>query len=191
MAACLITVSGTSGTVRVDYKVGLVDKFVTSPIGTFYLEDTSTNLTYTTLSGNAIASSSCFTIINLPYNYYKLNWKGICTPGYIVHKIILGLTEYVIPNTVFPISKDDLINNINDAGIERFKIIAYKYNYNGIMPVVDQEMSYIARIIGTNIPYIKVRDLDNESSIYIKGESSIELPIGFTPVEICETIVLP
>lgn len=191
MAACLITITGTSGEVRIDYLDGIISKHVTSGIGTMYLEDTYTNVTYTTISGDAIASSLCFTITALPYNYYMLSWRGICSEGYTIVKAILGIVEYTIPDTEFPISKENLIMNINNASIPEFKIVGYKYNYNGIMPISNIRISYIVRTLGTEIPYLKVRDLTNETSLYIKGTSSIELPVGFTAIEVCENIIFP
>ena len=186
MAACLITISGTSGILELKYNIGANPYSIRTSLGTLYIEDTATSVTYTRLSGDVVAASLCLTITSLPANYYKLSWKGICTDQYIINAVALGLTETTLPNTMFPISMQTLIDNVNNSSIPEFKIVGYKYVFNPIMDLEDVEISYIARVLGTNIPYLKVRNSDSTTNIYIKGVTSVALPAGFTAVEVCE-----
>jgi hypothetical protein len=193
MAAALITVTGTSGSILLRYKVSSVPKTLIAEIGTFYIEDTSTDVTYTTLSGDAIATSLIFTIVNLPYKYYNLFWKDIVGINYKINGIILNniITPFIDVN--FPESNTSLINSINQLNIEDVKITDYKFLVTSInnSSQVTVNNSYIFRVLGNSIPELRIKNNDNTGNIYVKGILTTYPVIGYTPVQICNDNILP
>ena len=192
MAACLISVTGTSGIIRINYTISAVDYTIETSIGSFYIDDTATGVTYTTLTGDLIASSGCLTITNEPLNCYLLFWKGITSPGYKANAIILGSTTITIPDTNFPLGGSTLITSINDANVDAVKVTGYKIVTD---PVESDDPSfneyyYILSVIGTDVPILRVRNADNTGYIYIHGEStSCTIPPGYIPIEPCYSTI--
>lgn len=190
MAACLITVSGTSGTVRVDYLDGVTPGTVTSGIGTFYIEDTYTDVTYTTLSGDAIASSGCFTITALPFACYELRWTGLNAPDYMIDAVILGADTFTIPDVEFPRSNYNLPEAINNLNNESIKLVQLQITNVALAPYEDI-YSYIFRVVGPEIPILRVRNADSSGYIYIHGEPSACSIVGYTDINLCVTEIAP
>ena len=119
MAACLVTISGTSGTLKLNYTLSSVAYSIETGIGTLYIESTATpgSITYTTLSGDAIATSSCLTITSAPLVCSTLSWDGnITASGYNANGILIGTAVIPISSTGWPYSGSALISAINNAG---------------------------------------------------------------------------
>ena len=192
MAACLITVSGTIGTVRIDYIESLIPKNIIVGIGTIYLESTITNVTYTNLSGDAIASSLCLTVTNLPTTCFNMFWK-IKDINYKIDALIFNNVIIPIAEVNFPYSDLAIINQINNLNDSRFKITKYLIsNLNAIYnndPSITISHSYILQIQGTTIPQFRVKNTNNTGYIYIHGVSSSCTPVGYIDVNICETVI--
>lgn len=187
MAACLITVSGTSGELIINYKISTTSYSIRTGIGTLYIEDTATAVTYTTLSGDVIASSGCLTITNLAFNCYKLSWKGIVTDNYKFVSVTLGTDTLSIPgDVVFPESKLSLVDAVNSIGDDRIKITQYSVGVPSGSTIFAAERDYIIRVIGTDIPIFKIKNSDNSSYIYLHGVSSACSITGYTDVNICD-----
>lgn len=177
MAACLITVSGTEGLIRLDYKIGVDSYYVETSIGTFYIEDTATDVTYTTLVGDLIASSGCLTVTELPAVCYKIEWSKLAMIDYHVSQIEIGSNTYSISGVTFP--KTDMFGSvINDLNVNEVKCVGYKIlnptsvnnnQYNTLSYSTYYNGSYILKVLGTDIPVIKIADATNSNFIYIKG----------------------
>jgi hypothetical protein len=193
MAACLITVTGTSGIIKVDYKISAIDYSIQTSIGSFYIDDTATDVTYTTITGDLVATSGCLTITELSANYYLLSWKGISADNYKTASILLGSEEIVLPEVSFPITGKNLppaVNNLEDV---RVSIIGFKIVFLGYNPIPEYgyEQNYIFKVLGTDIPILKVKNADDTSYIYIYGEStSSTLPSGYIAVEPCYSSIV-
>lgn len=193
MAACLITISGTSGEVRLDYKVATVPKHIIAGIGTFYLDDTVTSVTYTTLLGDAIASSLCLTITNLPNTCFKMFWKGLPNLNYKIDALIFNNTEIIPLELVnFPYSNTEIIGAVNSVNDTRFKITKYlisnadsKYSNDNS----NISFSYILQTQGTIVPQLRVKNADNTGFIYIHGVVSTCSPVGYIEVNTCEPVI--
>jgi hypothetical protein len=187
MAACLITITGTNGVIKIDYKISSVPYSIETSIGSFYIDDTATDVTYTTLSGDLIASSGCLTITELPATCYKVNWKEISTINFRIANIVLGETTYSISNVSFPNSGKSLVDAINDLQIDELKVIGYKLEGFGIGSSEFQiSNSYILKVLGEDVPVIIIKSNDNTVTLNINGETtSCVLPITYTSVEPC------
>lgn len=191
MAACLITVSGTSGIIRINYTLSGIPYYIDTSIGSFYIDDTSTDVTYTTLTGDLIAADSgCLTpsIVELPANYYEISWLNVIDSGYnTIDKLFLGYEgegEITLSDITFPNSKKYLGQSINQAGDNRVKTVAYKSIISEDSSTVGY--SYILKVLGTERPDIRVRNLDDTSYIYIHGVStSSTIPSGYTLLSEC------
>jgi hypothetical protein len=188
MAACLITISGTSGVIRINYTISGTPYTIETSIGEFYIEDTATDVTYTTLSGDLIAASLCLTITEVAASCYKLLWKNITTPKYIAEAIVLGASVITIEDTIFP--NYNLTTSVNNAADDRVKIIGYKTERT---TSDEQNFYYIFKVLGANIPMLRVRNADDSGYIYIHGELQADcLPIeGYTIVDPCYNTLPP
>jgi len=195
MAACLITVSGTSGVIRINYTISGTPYTIETSIGSFYIEDTATSVTYTTLSGDLTASSGCLTITELPASCYILFWKGIASNNYKTSALILGSETITVSEINFPITGKSFVSMVNDLGDDRIKVIGYKISYSGNnnIPEFNSEQSYILKVLGTDFPILKVRNADDTGYIYIYGELQADcLPqAGYTIVDPCYNSLPP
>ncbi len=189
MAACLITIAGT-GTLKLDYDLGSDHNIqYTTPGDIVYIDDTATNVTYTTLTGTATASSGCLTITALPINYYTITYDRLDndTSTYnskfdalLLDTTVIALTPNVSDKSV---SFLDIIIAINTTlANNNIKIVAYSIssagssaNYNNI--------SFVFRILGTEIPSLRLKSNFSNYS-YIKGTTSIALPDGYIEIPI-------
>lgn len=190
MAACLITIGGTSGILELNYKISGVPHSIQTSVGTLYIEDTATDVTYTKLSGDVTASSGCLTITSLPVNYYKIGWKGVTGYNYNANAVELGSTVYTIPDTAFPLSYTNLATSVNGLDISNIKVVAYKTTHTSISSLQESEFAYIFRIVGTDIPRLRVKNADNTWKIYVIGETSTALPTGYTAIDVCDTPII-
>lgn len=189
MAACLITVSGTEGVVQLQYNIGVTPYKISAGIGTFYIEDTATDVTYTTLYGDAIASSGCLTVTALPSICYLLNWKGVEAPGYTIDALILG-TEVLSINADFPRASTELAASINDLADDRVKVVQYSYTYSDPIDPSTFEYGYIIRVISDEIPILRARNSDNTAKLYIHGEVSACTILGYTDINLCYPLAI-
>lgn len=195
MAACLISITGTSGSVLIRYIIGDNPNTITADIGDpIYIDDTSLEVTYTTLSGDAIASSGCITITELPSACYLYEWETlarvICSAGGVTSysdpiemnftDILIDGEEVVIPPVAYSTSTGaaiELGTSINSVADERFELVAYKE-----VASVRNTTNYsvVLRVINVDIPELIVTNVDTSTRQYIKGAVSACLPAGFT-----------
>ena len=161
--------------------------------GTFYIEDTATDVTYTTLSGDLTASSLCLTITEAAPYCYKIVWKDLLTTGYVVDSILLGEDTINIIDTSFPDSKTLLVDNINNANDDRVKVIGYNYYKTISNSIITYNSAYILKVLGTEVPILKVKNSDNSAYMYFHGELQGDcLPqTGFTIVDPCYNTLPP
>lgn len=185
MAACLVTISGTSGTLKLNYTISSVAYSIETGIGTLYIESTASAnpVTYTTLSGDAIATSSCLTITAAPLVCSTLSWDtNITASGYIANGILIGTSIIPISSTAWPGSSSALISSINNASDDRVKVVGYKNNNS----VSTSSFSYILKYIGTSAPQLMVSNSDGTNYIYVPSIlSSCTIPSDYEVITPC------
>ena len=196
MAACLITVTGTSGVIRINYTISGTPYTIETSIGSFYIDDTATDVTYTTLSGDLIAADSgCLTpaIADLPASCYLVSWSEISAPGYIIDRVYLGYETggFTIADTPFPNSLYNLVDSINNADDDSVKVIGIKTSWNNTLE--NFSCAYLLKVLGNQPPNLRVRNADSTQEIYIHGVLQADcLPItGFTIVDPCYSSLPP
>lgn len=190
MAACLVTISGTSGLLKLNYTLSSVAYSIETGVGTLYIESTATGVTYTTLSGNVTAASLCLTITAAPSVCNLLMWKGLNTNpnGYVADAIILGSETTLIAETVWPNSATGLIDAINNLSYDKVKVIGYNssttVNSNS---TTNFYYNYILRTLGTDVPMLRVRNADSTGYIYIPSTllASCAIPSDYELVTPC------
>jgi hypothetical protein len=187
MAACIVNITGTSGTLKLNYTLSSVQYTLETgivPVGTLWIDSAATNVTYTTLSGDVIASpgAGCsLTITAAPPLCSLLTWDGkVTTSGYVANAIIIGSIVVPITETSWPNSGSMLVNSINNASSDAIKVIGYKNNST-------TSYSYILRSIGSNVPQLRVRNADNTGFIYIPaaGMASCTVPSDYQYIVPC------
>ena len=196
MAACSVTTGGTNGTFRLDFDLGADHNVLYSTFGdVIWIDDTATNVTYTTLTGDVTATSGCVTVTALPEICYLLEydrWSGTTPEDYVSQfdAIYLDNTEYA-----FTTPLDDTLqqasfisNEVNNViAIEAVKIVA------GKLTIVDTNyvtISFIIKVLGSEIPSFRLLSPYGNYS-YIKGTvSSSCLPTGFTEIPVSDTPTL-
>lgn len=184
MAACLITVSGTSGEVLIKYVQSSVAKEITAPIGTLYLDDATVdaNITYTTLSGDAIASSSCFTVTDLPLTCYHFYWDWFPGMSYVFTELDVDGEVFEL-NPIVPLTEESylmLADSINQLDTNKIKAIQGLINLDEL-PI----FSMIVRTTSPTPPILKAENGNNTASFYINAEAGACSDGDFTAIDIC------
>lgn len=192
MASCAITIGGTTGSVVINYTLSATAHTMTAIHGeTVYINDAATAITYTTISGNATASSGCVTITSLPITCYVIDWvtntsiAGFNGFGYSAttdttfDAILLDTT--VVPITSVALTEltpNALTTAINELGDARISAVASKKVTN------DDSLEFyiIVQITGTYLPSVRM-NATNSHKMYLKGVISADcLPTGYDEI---------
>lgn len=187
MAACLVTIGGTSGSVELRWMQGSNPNSMVVHFGdTPYITDTATDVTYTTLTGDATASSGCLTITELESNCYLIAYEeNMHNCGDLTKKIDNLNIGTDIPLDV-PILGETgntfwyIIEAVNTLELPDVKFVAY----NGEFSTTDESLltELILRVYGTNVPEFRIVS-GNGAYSYIKGETAAScLPAGFIEI---------
>ena len=188
MATCLVTISGTTGEVLINYvDSGSDPRTLTAAPGQLYLDDTGTDYEWTNLSGDAAVSSGCVTFTEIESNCYIIDWQQISHSSYIAAEykfdaVVVGATTSSINESNFPGSALTLANSINALNLDTIKAVGYK-----VVSTASVSESYlIVKVQGTDIPYIKIKNIDDTHYIYLKGTLTVNcLPTGYTAIQTC------
>lgn len=191
MAACLVTISGTSGQVLIKYvDSGSEPRSVIAGPGTLYLEDDGTDYEWTTLSGDAAASSGCITLTEVPNVCYVVDWEeyppsGWGAPTMTIDALILGSNTYAMNEVRFPANVQNVGEAVNALNLDTVKATAYKV----ISPTDGAsalESFLILTVRGTDVPYLRIKNEADTHNLYLIGVTSTCLPAGYTEIDTCE-----
>jgi len=200
MPSCVVTVTGTTGSVEIRYILTGTAHVMTGIFGeTLYINDAATEITYTNISGNAAASSACVTITNLPSACYIVDWSLLFLDaingvyGYLNNTnytftgvIINNVLSAIAPinyNTLTPNTLANAINNLNNY---RLKATAVR----SIISTNFNEYFLVLKTIGSFIPEVKINNPSGNHTLYLKGVVSGScLPVGYTAIDICNPIL--
>jgi hypothetical protein len=157
---------------------------LTAQIGDpIYIDDTATEVTYTTESGDAIASSSCLTITELTENCYLLDWEtignGTTSLSYLIEAIVLGTDVLSIsPSNFNSLTLQDLATAINNLDDYRITATAGKVENSSRN---SKNVFLVVKVLGSDIPELKVNNTTQNHKFYIKGVVSADcVPAGYT-----------
>lgn len=183
MAACQINVTGTTGSVLIQYTINLNNHKILGYIGDLiYIDTTSTNITYTNIDGNAIAASGCVTITNLPSTCYSINWET--DSNYANCKIPKTFTQLKLGASTFTLNADynknaaTLANNINTLNSSAITALA-SIGASSIRSTINNNI--IIKVYGADIPEFKIFNVDGNHNLYIKAEvmGSCTIPVDY------------
>jgi len=190
MALCLITISGTSGSLELIYTVsGDVNHTYIGTPGDIGIDDTATSVQAITHTGDLTASSSCSTVTAISPVCNDFIWekvsdiykaKGILFSG----TELLFLDEVSITNNVRDIS--NAINSLNDY---RIKAVGYKQEAtinNQTGELVNYQNNIKIKVFSneTNI-FLILRSDDDTSTLLVPLTSSTCTMTGYEEVPIC------
>lgn len=192
MAACAITSAGT-GLALVRYKIGGTPYSIRIDGGPFYIEDTATDVTYTTLTGTLVPSSGCLTVTEQPYSCFKFSWSGIQAENYFITGVLYtdpdGQEGFNFTGATFPNSGLNLGRYLNSVNNDRFKIIGY---FSSGVSSEAPSVEYIMQTIGVNDVSLIVEG--DDGSFFIQGveQPDCDLPVNYRAVSPCypEIIIL-
>ncbi len=199
MASCLITIGGTSGGVIINYTLGGNALSMNGGFGqSLYINDTATDITYTTTSGDATASSGCVTITDLPYECYILNWETrditFRTQAYPLKfdTIYLDAEDLAIPLSEYDRHNlEGLAININELGDARIKAIAGKTVQAPLRGSFNHYL--LVRVQGAMIPKLRILNVDTDLPRaahygYVEGvvQADCSIDVDFTTYDICD-----
>lgn len=181
MASCAITIGGSSGEVRIDFTLEAQRHSMNGfPDETLYINDDSTDITYTTLSGNATAISGCITITERNYINYIFSWEtfGVET-GYKLADVIVD-DDTISLNTNYKTTMwITVANAITAMEDERFMVTAGKQVSNASRNSISHYI--VVKVLGTDVPQIVVENTTPEHSFILTGvEEDDEVPSGYT-----------
>ncbi len=188
MASCAITIGGTSGSVLIRYTLGSVKNTITAAFGSeVFISSTATAVTYTTLSGDATATSGCVSITELEETCYEFKWESLkpgCDRGDLINAVMTGVTAIAVsPISISSYYKDvaDVIDSANNAAILP---VAGKFTVgtNGI------SKNYLRVKIYGSETYIALRVYNPDSTFltYVVGTPvSCTIPGDYTVTNSC------
>ena len=196
MPACAITITGTTGSVVINYILSGTAHTMNGSFGdSLFINDAATAITYTNISGNAAATSACVTITNLPSSCYILSWSLDFTPvvtgtsgyvqnsNYIFTDVALS-TGIVLPITQVSYSNFDptvLAENINILNDSRVKAVATRV----ISATYTKELFIVLKITGAFIPELKINNPVGNKTLYIRGIAGDCLPLNYSLFNVC------
>lgn len=192
MASCSVTTGGTSGTFRLNYNLGVNPVIAYYNFGdTIFIDNSATDVTYTTLTGDVTATSGCVTITALPETCYLLKYdrsSTVNTSTSVFDAIVVGTTvhSFASPSADTLIDSTTLIYNINtvlaDPNIKVVSVKSTNLTNNFV------NIALIVKIIGTDIPSLRIKSINNNYSYIIGTVSSDCVPFGYYSLNICEPI---
>ena len=98
MSSCAINITGTIGSVTINYKLDGISNSMTGTAGqTLYINSEATDVTYTNLNHlitDASAESDCISLEPLHSGYYVLSWETSHLTNLFIDKLIIGNDEY-------------------------------------------------------------------------------------------------
>ena len=190
MASCLITLAGTTGEILIKWTQDTVVNTLSTEYGVapIYIDDTATDVTYTTLSGDVTASSLCVTITELPIDYYEIVFDRLKEnnttydarfDAVLIDDTVTDLSPTISDKYTGLVALIGAINGLDDDNI---KIVGFNVSAAGSSTNY-YNLGLIFRIIGGGVPSLRINSFyDNKS--YLKGETSVALPDGYTEIEI-------
>lgn len=190
MASCLITTGGTNGTLRINYNLSGIPVTAYHNFGdTIYIEDTATDITYTTLTGDVTAASGCVTITELEMICYLFKYDRLTNDDSSYDPkfdaVVVGATINAITETSTKfIHSPELVYAINNTlADETIKITAVKF-----VEINDyHDIYFIMRIVGSDVPMLRIKSPNNNYS-YLIGTVSVDcVPSGYYDYNICTT----
>lgn len=198
MAACLITVSGTSGEVLIRYTLSGNENEIRSGIGNVYIDDTASSISYTTLSGDAIATSGCVTITELNSVCYKFSWETfritdrLYSDTLYFDQLSLGGENLSInpTNLSESFSWKKLGSSISQLGDNRISVIAGLQTPSGRSTSIQ---NIIIRVIDSDAPVLRIKNkYTTNLELILAGVESVDcIPTGYDTFEECVVVVLP
>lgn len=188
MASCAITIGGTSGSVLIRYKLGGVNNSITANFGTeVYVSNTITDVTYTTLSGDANASSGCVSITELEETCYEFKWETLkagCDRGDVINAVIVGSTAVSITPKSISTSYQSVADAISTASSSLIQPYAGKFTASS----TGTGKNYlIAKVYGADT-LISLRVYNASSGFYyniLGTPTTCTVPSGYTAIETC------
>lgn len=186
MASCQINITGASGTVVIRYVIAGTANTITADLGdAIYISDTATAITYTNLSGDAIAASGCVTITELVSTCYLFEWQTDrigCATGDIFDAIILGVTTSTITNVSKSASYSSVATSLETLADPLITPYAGKVEMGTNSTAKN---SLIITILGTDVPTLRINNPMTSFKTYLIGTTITCLPIGYTLLDAC------
>ncbi len=194
MASCQINITGSSGSVLIRYTNGAIINKITADIGdAVYIDDGSTDITYTTLSGDAIAASGCVTINALPFYCILFEWETLgygCERGDEFTGLLIQGSVTTLANPILlSLSVSKLANEIDILGSSIIVPYAIKQVMSGTGKIKNSLIIKTYGVLSTEIFLILTNNITSYE-LYIPGVVSGGgcQPTGFSLTNACDDL---
>jgi hypothetical protein len=181
MSSCAIQITGTIGSVTINYKLDGVSNTMTGNAGqTLYINSEATDVTYTNLNHlttDASAESSCLDLEPLHKGYYVFSWETSHLVNLYFDKLIVGDEEYSFVKPVYFNTKNphDLCDAIELLEIGNSIISTSYYTFK------TKRSTYINRFVlkvdGPKDIYLRVKNIVSQGIVTylnVKGFDTLD-----------------
>ncbi len=195
MAACLITITGTTGTLELRFKLSGVDKTIIFNESNLITVDdaTVTDVTYTA-DGDMVATSGCLTITDEPATCRLWYWKDLDLENYEIDAVVVESTVTEITNVPIDSTITEIAETINSSTTYRTKVLGIKSDIvmDGIEAFPTSNETFIKiRVFGTDEPFLRLKELSSSSYLYVPSTSTTCDLTDYTEINECGGIITP
>lgn len=181
MSSCAINITGTTGSVTINYKLDGVSNTMTGAAGqTLYINSEATDVTYTNLNHlttDASAESDCIDLEPLHTGYYVFSWETSNLVNLYIDKLVIGDDEYTFAKPIYFNIKN--LHDVCDA-IEALElgnnIISTSY-YSFRTKRGTTLNRFILKVDGPKNVFFRVKNIISEgilTYLYIKGVDTLD-----------------
>jgi hypothetical protein len=179
---CLISITGTTGSVHIQFVQGGHTNSIYASVGdSAYIPDGIAAATFTSLEGDATASSSCATLTEVPKKLYQFSWQvPLCATSYTFKELLDGTTSHDLGDLTYdswsPLAIANLLNEYNLAELRAVGLKIIRTETSAILYL-------IVEVISLNVPEIKLQGTAATELLFLKGVEVSSVPYDFSVLD--------
>ncbi len=181
MSSCAINITGTIGSVTINYKLDGVSNTMTGKAGqVLYINSDATEVTYTNLNHlttDASAESDCINLEPLHSGYYVFSWETSNLVNLYIDKLVIGDDEYTFAKPIYFNTKDphELCDAIEELGLANAIISTSYYSFRTKRGTTLNR--FILKVDGPKDIFLRVKNIISQGILtyfYIKGVDTLD-----------------
>lgn len=181
MSSCAINITGTIGSVTINYKLDGISNSMTGTAGQIlYINSDATDVTYTNLNHlttDASAESDCIDLVPLHSGYYIFSWETSNLVNLYIDKLVIGEDKYTFAKPIYFNTKNphDLCDAIEELALGNGIISTSYYSFRTKRGTILNR--FILKVDGPKDIYLRVKNIVSEGILtyfYIKGVDTLD-----------------